>query len=159
MSAPAECMPVVPLEALLPSAAALFRAAVDLAMKSPSLETPRPFENMRELIPDPEAYGFRCRMDADDALVPRSDRLTWQAWSAETLTIRGFQIRATVRAFHIIHYGAHITIESLDRSPLPFTETGYKSLFVAFAQLAEYETPEQFVRDLFPAEPIQTGLF
>jgi hypothetical protein len=40
---------------------------------------------------------------------------------------------------------AHLEIESLDRAPLPITETGYKSHFVGKEVVDQYGGPETYV--------------
>ncbi len=147
------------LESLQPVAAALFRQAVEQAMRSPSFDRPRPLLEMRELVEDFALYGLRCRADADAALIPEADRLTWHAWSRETITVRGFAVTVRVRAFHLIGHGVHVEVSSPDRSPLPFTATGYQSLFVPFAQVVDFATPREFIEQLFPATPMQASLF
>jgi len=92
-------------------------------------------------------------------LIPRSDTLSWYAWSEEVLLVRGFRLHVTVRSLYIMEYGAHIAVQSADGSALPFTETGYRSHFVRFADVAEFDTPHGFVDALFPDAPIQVDLF
>jgi hypothetical protein len=114
---------------------------------------------MVALIADHEAYGFDCRADAIAALVPRADTLTWFAYSKETIDVRGFRITVKSRPFNIAGHCVHVEVQSVDRTPLPFTPTGYQSLFVNFATAADYPTPRSMIEELFPADPIQPGLF
>lgn len=46
---------------------------------------------------------------------------------------------------------AHLEIESLDRSPLPVTETGYRSHFIHEAEVAHYGGAEAYVDAWFAA--------
>ncbi|WP_017460712.1 hypothetical protein [Dyella ginsengisoli] len=147
------------LDELRPAAAELFREAVRLALASPGFERPKPYAQMVALIADQEAYGFDCWADAIAALVPRADTLTWFAYSKETIDVRGFRITVKTRPFHIAGHCVHVEVQSVDRTPLPFTSTGYQSLFVNFATAADYPTPRSMVEELFPADPIQVGLF
>jgi len=147
------------LEELRPAAAGLFREAVRLALAEPRFEPPKSFAQMVALIADHEAYGFDCRSDAIDALVPRADTLTWFAYSEETIDVRGFRITVKTQPFRCAGHCVHVEVQSVDRLPLPFTPTGYQSLFVNFATAADYPTPRSMVEELFPADPIQPGLF
>lgn len=159
MSAACACEALPSIESLRPLAAELFREAVRQAMAKPRFERPLAYVQMLELIPDYEAYGFRCGNDAQEALVPRDTKLTWYAWSEETIVIRGFRIEVKVHPFSCAGHCVHVRVQTPDRSPLPFTDTGYQSLFVNFAVVADYSTPYQLIEELFPAEPIQVGLF
>lgn len=147
------------LDQLRLQAAPLFVRAVRAALAAPSTEAPPALIELQQLAwAHYEALGERCMADAMDAIVPRADTLTVEAWSEQRLIVRGFDLLVKARAFRIAGYCVHLEVHSVDRAPLPFTETGYQSLFVSFAELAT-TTLEDYVRDLFPADPIQVGLF
>lgn len=157
---PSKNLPSPPLTVLREQAAELFVKAVHQAMgEGVSILGPSALREMHALIPDPELYGYSCMSDAEAALVPRSDTLTWFAWCTQVITVRGFALKVRVRPLCLIGYGAAIEVSSVDRKPLPFTETGFKSLMVPFSELKEWPGPAEFVADLFTDDPIQTGLF
>ena len=147
------------LESLRERAAPLFIQAVEAATAHPSTNAPAALVELKRLARTHHAeLGFRCMADAFDAIVPSADTLTLSAWSQQRLQVRGFDIEVSARAFRGPDYCAHIEIRSVDRTPLPFTETGYQSLFVPFGELAS-GTVADYVRELFPDAPIQTALF
>jgi hypothetical protein len=52
-----------------------------------------------------------------------------------------------------------IEIESKNREPLPFTDTGYKSLYFPAPDVRDLGGPLQIVSDLLGPEPPQRKLF
>lgn len=147
------------LESLRERAAPLFVRAVEAAMACPSVEESPALVELKQMArTNYGALGLRCPADAFGAIVPTSDTLTLSAWSRQRLQVRGFEIEVTARPFSGPCYCTHLTISSIDGSPLPFTETGYQSLFVPFGELAS-GTVADYVRELFPDAPIQTALF
>jgi hypothetical protein len=46
----------------------------------------------------------------------------------------------------------HIEVEATPRTPLPFTETGYRSHFMRAEELSRYESPSAFVLAWLNAE-------
>ncbi|MEY2184360.1 hypothetical protein AB7878_18280 [Rhodanobacter humi] len=138
----------------------LFRQAVAEAIAMPSTDATAALIELQQLAwTNYAALGFRCMSDAFAAIVPRSDTLTLHAWSTQRLKIRGFDLLVKASPFALAAYCVHVEVMSVDRSPLPFTETGYQSLFVPFAALVDSSDLAAYVADLFPADPIQTSLF
>ena len=71
--------------------------------------------------------------------------------TVETITWRGIRMEVT----HVGSYSAgmdHIEIHTENKTPIPITETGYKSHFFPTGSYAEYETAEDLVVAWLEAE-------
>ena len=69
----------------------------------------------------------------------------------QTITWRGIRMEIT----HVGTYSAgmdHIEIHTENKTPIPITETGYKSHFFPTGSYAEYDTAEAFVVAWLEAE-------
>src|SRR5699024_1407078 len=131
-------------------AAPLFARGVKLALAHPEIEAPEPIKALETFAwTHHAALGFRCQHDAFAAIVPRAERLTLEAWSRETRRYRGFDAIVMVEPFWSMSY-VHLQFQTPDCSPLPFTETGYRSHFVTFAELAQWESLDAYIEAWFP---------
>lgn len=151
------------LAGLRQEAARLFAAGVQDALRAPALDAPAPIVALRKLAwRHYEMLGFDCAAGAYEAIIPHADRLTLCAWSRAQRRYRGFDVAITVRAFWI---GATVAIEfcSPDRQPLPCSETGFRSHFASFAELAEWPDLDAYLAAWFPPSEAeragQMGLF
>ena len=97
-----------------------------------------------------EEWGFRCVHDCFKASVPRSVRLQLEKWSLSAVTVEHWQMDVSCRAFYLGGSHAHIEVRNTGQSPLPFTETGYKSFFVPLGAFQGGKTPEDFIRAQLP---------
>lgn len=144
-------------------AAPLFVEGVRLALAHPEIEAPAPIKTLEAFAwTHHTALGFCCQHDAFAAIAPRAEHLTLEAVSRETRRYRGFDVTVSVEPFWSMSY-VHLQFQSPDRSPLPFTETGYRSHFVAFAELAQWADLDAYLASWFPASEAeqagQLGLF
>lgn len=105
-----------------------------------------------------QEWGFGHPLAAWEEAIPKSDRLTLFAWSEAGLVVDSWRMRVSVKAFSITHNGVHIEVFSEGRKALPFTETGYKSFFLALTSFQGGKTPADFVRTQFPRD-LQLVLF
>jgi hypothetical protein len=103
-------------------------------------------------------WGFRCAADCFAAAVPRSARLTLNAWCEAEMTVDCWKVQVSSKPLIWGCNHTHLEIRSLDKSPLPFTGSGYRSHFVDLPSFSGNATIEDFVRAQFPKEP-QLALF
>lgn len=135
-------------------AAPLFVEGVRLALANPASDPPAPIAELdRFTCAHFAALGFRCPLDAFQAIAPHAERLTLQAYSEEQRRYRGFDVIVTTAPFWTAGVPiVHFTFESPDHSPLPFTETGYWSHFAYFAELAQYASLDAYLETFFPPD-------
>ena len=62
-----------------------------------------------------------------------------------TITWRGIDIEVRHETAWLGGEMEHIEVETTPRTPLPFTETGYRSHFMRADELAHYDSPASFV--------------
>lgn len=72
---------------------------------------------------------------------------TWHLnWQGQNIDIR-FHKNIFPSAYKSLGYVlVHLEIETIDRSPLPITETGYRSHFCSLRGIEAHGTPVDFVR-------------
>ena len=67
-------------------------------------------------------------------------------WRGIDITVRYsrnyFEKSEEIMGYHL----AHLEVIAADKTPLPFTESGYRSHFTAAAEIEEYGTPMDFVK-------------
>lgn len=97
-----------------------------------------------------EKWGFACLANCFEASVPRSIRLQLEKWSMAEVAVEHWKMDVSSRAFYIGGNHAHIKVCNTGQSPLPFTETGYKSFFVPLGTFQDDKTPQDFIRAQFP---------
>jgi len=137
----------------------LFLAAVDTAIREPSREGPLELSRLHDMAhtcfntlaaAERTSCGIRCPLDAFGAIVPHDTTgLTLHAWSQLRTTIGGFDVLLRLRAFALMPWHAHLEIRHFQSGPLPFSPTGYQSLYPNLAELAEYPDLLDYVREIF----------
>jgi hypothetical protein len=105
-----------------------------------------------------QEWGFSCAADCFRQAVPKSDRLTLNAWCEATVTIGCWHMKVSCRALlHGVNH-VHIEVRSLDGNALPITPTGYRSYFVSLPAFRGNQTVKDFVEAQFPRST-QLSLF
>jgi hypothetical protein len=73
-----------------------------------------------------------------------------------SITWRGIALTITFTP-DWLNVADHLEIETLGRVPLPVTETGYRSHFIATASIESYGGPVAFVTDWLDSEAKRLG--
>ncbi|MGJ8678504.1 MAG: hypothetical protein ACSHX0_13400 [Akkermansiaceae bacterium] len=127
-----------------------FPEAVRHAINNQKNSSPAHKELKQQAFIHHKKWGFACLADCFEAAVPRSIRLELEKWSMSEVKVDHWKMNVSCRAFYFVSDHAHIQVRNTGESPLPFTDTGYKSFFVPLSAFQNDKKPEDFIRFQFP---------